>query len=188
MPALSPSSIFPLRLSAAWRCVLLLAVGALGLRAEVAKEDQVKAAFLYNFTKFVEWPAARFSDPTSPIVIGVPGRSPLATEVEKIVRDRTVNGRPIRVKSIGTAEDVPGVHLLFLPENEENRLPAAAWRDRAVMTVGESPRFTEQGGIITFIRQGDKLRFDINMTAAERGGLKISAQLQKLAASVRRRP
>ena len=172
-----------------WRCALaLLSLSALTLSAEVSKEHQVKAAFLYNFTKFVEWPAGRFADETSPIVIGVLGRNPFESELEKIVQDRTVNGRAILVKLIRTAEEVPAVHLLFVPAGEEALLPAAAWRTVAVVTVGESERFAALGGAIVFLNEGDKLRFEINIAAAEHSAVKISAQLQKLAKVVHRRP
>lgn len=162
-------------------------LGPLPLRADVSKEYQLKAAFLYNFAKFVEWPAERFANETSPIVIGVVGRNPFEAELANIVKGRTVNGRAIVVKSITTASEVRSLHLLFLPGGEETRLPAAAWRDVAVVTVGESAEFAALGGTITFTQEGDKVRFEINLATAERDGLKISAQLLKLAASVRRK-
>jgi hypothetical protein len=171
-----------------WRGWALLGLAALPLRAEVSKENQLKAAFLYNFTKFVEWPARRFADENSPIVIGLLGRNPFEGELATIVHGRTVNGRPIQVKLIHTADEVSAVHLLFVPAGEESLLPAAAWQKVAIVAVGESERFAAQGGTIVFTRERDKLRFEINMTAAERDGLRISSQLQKLAAAVVRRP
>lgn len=154
----------------------------------VGHEYQIKAAFLYNFTKFVEWPAACFADPSSPIIIGVVGQDPFGGELEKIVNSRTVNGRALRVKPIRTAEDVSAVHLLFVPAGEETRLRPAVWQKAAILAVGESPGFTALGGTITFTQARDRLRFEINITTAERSGLKVSAQLQKLATVVRRQP
>jgi hypothetical protein len=163
---------------------------ARGADAEVSKEYQVKAAFLYNFTKFVEWPAASFADETSPIVIGVLGQNPFGHELEKIVQGRTVNRRTISVIFIPTAAEMPArhVHLLFVPAGEETRLPATVWRDAAVVAVGESARFIALGGTIVFTREADKIHFVINLESAERAGLKISAQLLKLATAVHRQP
>jgi len=167
--------------------MLLMSVSALAVHAEVAKEYQLKAAFLFNFTKFVEWPAARFADETSPVVIGVFGRNPFDEELANIVKGRTVNGRAIVVTLISTAEQVPHVHLLFVPASEEPRLPVSVWKNLGIVAVGESDGFVDQGGTITFTQQGDKLRFAVNVATAERDGLKISAQLLKLAASIRRK-
>jgi hypothetical protein len=155
-------------------------------RADVSKEYQVKAAFLYNFTKFVEWPPARFADDTSPIVIGVLGRNPFGDELEKIVKDRNVKRRAIVVKLVSTADDVLTVHLLFVPAGEETRLPPRVWQNAAIVAVGESEDFAALGGTITFTREAAKVRFEINIAPAERSGLKISSQLQKLATVVRR--
>ncbi len=157
------------------------------MRAEVTKEYQLKAAFLFNFTKFVEWPATRFADDASPIVIGVLGRNPFEGELANIVKGRAVNGRGIAVKSVTGADDLLTVHLLFVPGGEEPLLRAAAWQNAAIVTVGESAAFAALSGTITFKPEGDKVRFDINLETAERDQLKFSAQLLKLAAAVRRK-
>jgi hypothetical protein len=178
--------------SGQWRTwgggLALLFLSALALPAEVSREYQIKAAFLFNFTKFVEWPPDRFGDDTSPIIIGVIGKTPVGDELRKIVKDRLVNRRAIVVKLITTADEAPTVHLLFVSAGEETRPPAAAWQKAAVVAVGESEKFSDLGGTITFTREADKVRFEINIATAERDGLKISAQLQKLATAVYRRP
>lgn len=169
----------------------LLCLGGLptrGADADVSKEYQVKAAFLYNFTKFVEWPRERFADATSPIVIGVLGRNPFGDVLGKIVQGRTVNGRALQVRLIARADELAAVHLLFVPAGEEDRLPAAAWQNAAVVAVGESADFAAHGGTIIFTREADKVCFAINLASAGRAGLKISAQLLKLATDVRRKP
>jgi YfiR/HmsC-like len=170
-------------------CVALLAgLPAVAAETPVSKEYQLKAAFLYNFTKFVEWPAARFADATSPIVVAVVGRNPFGEELENVVKGRAVNGRAITVKIVASPEEASGAHLLFVPAGEETRLPAAALQRDAVVAVGESDAFAALGGVITFVQVGGKMRFEINIAAAERGHVKISAQLLKLATVVRRRP
>ncbi len=171
-----------------WLGLVLLGLCALPLRADVPKEYQLKAAFLYNFTKFIEWPPARFADANSPIVIGVLGENPFGGELEKIVRGRTVNGRAILVRTVNNAGEGSAVHLLFVPAGEEPRLPEVAPPAAAIVTIGESRDFAALGGMITFTRVDDKLRFEINMAAAERRRLKINAQLQKLATVVRHQP
>lgn len=161
---------------------------AAAAETSVSKEYQLKAAFLYNFTKFVEWPPARFADETSPIVVAVVGRNPFGDELENVVKGRSVNGRPIAVKIVTTPEEASSAHLLFVPAGEETRFPASALQRDALVAVGESDSFAALGGAITFVQIGGKMRFEINLTAAERGHVKISAQLLKLANAVRRRP
>jgi len=178
-----------------WQWGLLAAVGLLilsgqpifGADQSISREYQLKAAFLYSFTKFVNWPAARFADENSPIVIGVLERNPFGDELEKIVKGRRVNGRAILVKLINTADEVSAVHLLFVPTGKEITVPAAAWRNASVVAVGESERFAALRGTITFVLEGTKVRFAINLESAEQSGLTISAELLKLAVDVRRK-
>src|ERR1700732_494770 len=166
------------------------AAAADGAAAAPAREYEIKAAFLYNFTKFVDWPAATFADAGAPIVIGVLGDSPCAQALERLVKDRKVNGRTIVVRRIASAEEAKVTQLLFVGSAQEAQFAALerALQSLPVLTVGESPGFASQGGAIDFVPQGDKIRFEININAAEHAGLKISAQLQKLAAVVHRSP
>jgi hypothetical protein len=165
-----------------------VALAAAARGADVTREYQIKAAFLYNFTRFVEWPAARFQDETSPIVIGVFGPAAFRTELESIVRDRKVNDRSIRVVPLSRARDALLVHAAFVPAGEEKLVEAglASLLGAGVFLVGESVRFSDLGGTVTFTTEGNKLGFEINLAAAKHGGLKISAQVLKLAATVRR--
>jgi hypothetical protein len=166
-----------------------LTVTTTGFSSEpVGKEYQVKAAFLYNFAKFVEWPAHRFEEASSPIVIGVFGGNPFGGELERLTRDRTINGRPIVVRVIQSASAARGTHLLFFSADADNRFPdlREALRAAGTLTVGESDGFGRHGGMINFVPEGDKLRFEINIGETSGAGLKMSAQLQKLAKNVRR--
>lgn len=155
----------------------------------VSKEYQLKAAFLYNFTKFIEWPPQHFHDARQPITIGVLGRDPFGGELERVVEGRTVNGRAIVVKVLTSASEVLGVDLVFVGAEEEARFAESlVARDGVhVVTVGESPRSAALGAVITFTMEADKVRFEINQGGAEKAGLKISAQLLKLATVVRKR-
>ena len=180
----------------ALRCALapLVAVlcfvssAAFGADAAQTKEYQIKAAFVLNFAKFLEWPESRFASNEQPIAIGVVGQSPLTAELQAIVKGRKVRGRNVTVKNASTLDDVQGVHLLFVgaARSTELALIKTAAESAAVLTIGESPEFEAAGGMITFLIEGDKVRFAINMGAAEQAHLKISAQLQQLATAVHR--
>lgn len=172
-----------------WSALLLSAIlwpGQPATAAEpvVTKEYQVKAAFLYNFTKFVEWPAEKFADTNSPIVIGVLGHNPFGAVLAETVRDRKVNERGIQIKLINTLSEIQGLHLLFISAAEANRQVEAleaAFKAGAVLGVGESEAFLKRGGTIRFALEDDKVRFEIDLHSAERAQLKISSQLLRLA-------
>lgn len=170
--------------------LVALAVTAAALRApaaEVSKEYQLKAAFLYNFTRFIEWPDSRFARPDSPIVIGVCGRNPFGDELEKVVAGRSVAGRSLEVRRVDSADAALATQLLFVPAGEEEWLATHIARlDAAgVVTVGESERFARDGGTIRFVIQGDRLRFAIHEISSA-AGVRISSQLLKLATNVSR--
>jgi hypothetical protein len=156
----------------------------------VSKEYQIKAAYLYNFAKFVEWPAPSFTNRDSPLVIGIFGQNPFGDELTTIARDHKINGRPIVIKAVASAADAAGVHLMFFAVTEDARIPATlvALKGEWLLTVGESDRFVASGGVINFVRESDKVRFEINTAAAGRHQLKLSAQLLKLAKTIRQEP
>jgi hypothetical protein len=166
---------------------LMLVPAMRGADAPAPKEHQVKAAFIYNFLKFVEWPAEKFADTNAPIIIGVAKAGPLSAALEATVKDRKINGRAIVVRPAETS-DAARLHLFCFTGMEEARLleAMAAFTGKRVLTVGDTDKFAQSGGMIIFMPETDKLRFEINVDAAEREGLKISAQLQKLAKSIRR--
>lgn len=169
--------------------LLLLGLASSAARAEsVPKEYQLKAAFLYNFSKFVQWPADRFANETSPIVIAVLGPSPFGGELDRLVRERLVNGRAIEVRPIASAADISRAHIVFVPAGAEPLLDAGPLVAPGVLTVGESEGFASRGGIIRFILVEEKVRFEIDQGSAERAGLKLSGQLLKLATVIRKSP
>jgi hypothetical protein len=169
---------------------MLCGVPSASVAAIVYKQDQIKAAFLYNIPKFVEWPADRFPDPDAPIIIGVLGDGALRQQLETIVKERKINGRAVVVRQVSTVEEIKAVHLLFVRAEDDEKFAALgrAVQDSPVLTAGESAAFANAGGMFNFVLAGDKVRFEINMAAAERAQLKISAQLQKLATAIRRTP
>lgn len=179
------------------RCVLLALAGVFpmlvpapsALAREVSKEYRIKAAFLYNFTKFVEWPPERFPSADAPVLIGVLGGNPFERVLEETVRGKTVNGRPVRIVPLDDARKLGGVHVVFLADRARSCSGEFAQAPTAsVLTVGECDDDEDCGAVINFRTVGDKVRFEINITAAEARGLKLSAHLQKLATSVHRKP
>lgn len=168
--------------------LLVMVSGAISYSAEtVTKEYQLKAAFIYNFAKFVEWPESGFSDSESPIVIGILGSNPFGDELLNTVKNRKIHGRAIEIRNIRNAGEARGMEMLFVSAGEERNFGALRNSlGMGVLSVGESVQFASHGGTINFNLEGDKLRFDINMAAAHRSGLKVSAQLQKLATTIQR--
>jgi hypothetical protein len=182
---------------APWPAVAVLALSALiaaSLRSVAAtdppptlREYEIKAAFLYNFTKFIEWPARTFADANAPIVIGVLGDSACTPALERLVKDRKINGRAIVVRRVESVQEVSASHLLFVGADHEAQFERLEPQIEAtpVVTVGESPAFASAKGAIIFVLQGDKVRFEINTGSTDHAGVKISAQLLKLATAVR---
>jgi len=146
-------------------------------------EYKLKALFLYNFGKFVEWPAAAFSNADAPMIIGVYGRNPFNDDLENIVKGQTINSHPLVVRQIALLSDLKTCHLLFISASEKNDLSAIlkAVRGSSVLTVGETPEFIPAGGMINFFIEDDKIRFEINPEAARQAGLTISSKLLSLA-------
>jgi len=146
-------------------------------------EYQIKAAFIFNFAKFVEWPASALPTPTSPIVIGVLGENPFGDTLEKTVQNKTVEDHPLQIKWFQNAADATNCHILFISASEKPRLPAIikALNGNTVLTVADMDHFNEGGGMIAFVMEGTKIRFRINNEPAIRVGLKISSKLLSLA-------
>lgn len=168
--------------------LFVMVTGGISDAAEaVSREYKLKAAFIYNFAKFVEWPDSCYPNAGSPFVIGVLGRNPFGDELAITVRGRKIHGRMIEIRNVRTAAEARGLQILFVSAGEERNF--VAMKDSpgsGVLSVGESVLFAKQGGIINFLLEGNKLRFEINMAAANRSGLKVSAQLQKLASTIHR--
>lgn len=152
---------------------------------EAASEYDVKAAFLYNFTKFVEWPAAAFHDDRGAMRLCVLGDDPFGSSLGEIA-EGDVAGRRLTVWRFRAMKDPATCQILFVSRSETGRLPQIlrSVRDAPVLTVGDTQGFLEQGGIVNFIREGSKVRFEISQESAERAGIKISSRLLRLAVRV----
>ncbi|MDB6095674.1 MAG: YfiR family protein [Verrucomicrobia bacterium] len=158
-----------------------------GAESTATKEYRVKAAFLYNFTKFVEFPPDHFGASSRPITIGIMGHDPFGAELQKTILGRKVDGRDVAARVVTSPAELADVDVLFFPAGEERRFDELRPQlsGAAILTVGESSSFAAHGGAITFLLEGDKVRFSIDLGASAAARLKLSAQLLKLATSVR---
>ena len=150
-------------------------------------EYQIKAAFLFNFTQFICWPDNAFADASAPIVIGVLGDDPFGALLEQTVEGELVHDRKVVIKRFRHLDDLKTCHLLYIARSEKNRLAQiiTALRGSPVVTVSDMDQFADRGGTIGFIIRDNKIRFEINLDAAEEAGVKISSKLIKLAVTVR---
>lgn len=172
-----------------WPVLLLLAVllAAPGtVRAQGAGEYDLKAAFLYNFAKFVDWPAAAFPEPNASFRICVLGKDPFGGSLQAAVGGEEIAGHKLTVVRTDSLAKPVGCQILFVSRSERDQTAQilAAVKDSPVLTVGDAPGFLEQGGIINFLLEGNKVRFEINNEAAGRSRLTISSKLLQLARRV----
>ena len=181
--------------------VMPIAAGAREQSAQ-SREHQIKAAFLYNFIKFVDWPKEKFGNGDGPIIIGLIGADPFGDVFEPI-KDKKIKGRGIVIKRFksfeelkkSSGEDNPEsgrkiealtkCHLLFICDKEKNfKEIINSVKGHSVLTVGEVKGFLESGGIINFLMEEKKIRFEVNIVAARQAELKIRSKLLRLAKRV----
>jgi len=150
--------------------------------ATESREYQIKAGFLYNFVKFVEWPSEAFAGADSAIVVGVLGEDPFGDALSAL-EGKTALGRRVEVRRYTRAEDAVAAHVLFISASELRTLPSVlkALASSNILTVGDFEGFTEAGGVIRFYSKKNKMRVEINTAAAERAALKISSKLLNIA-------
>ncbi len=150
-----------------------------------ATESQVKAAYLYNFGKFVRWPEDNSSNANN-FEICVLGKDPFASVLDTTVAGEHLDHKAIDVHRVSTLPDAVQCNILFISVSEEARLKSilAATQSLSVLTVSEIPHFAERGGDIGFVTQDDKIRFEVNLGAAQRSHLKLSSELLKVASKV----
>lgn len=195
--------------NAAVLLLLTLSVTSVATTADedsaATREYQIKAAFLYNFIKFVDWPQEKVSDTNEPVVIGVIGKAPLENAFKPMKgKAPDINGKPILVKYFKSFEELMKsgendkealqkkldalrkCHLLFICASEQKNASAIldAVKESSVLTVGENSEFVGLGGIINFVQEDEKMRFEINAAAAAKAKLKIRSQLLRLAKRV----
>jgi len=174
--------------------LLVLGGAALDLCAQASvpgfDEYQVKAAFLYNFAKFVEWPAGTFASPSDPIGICIAGVNPFGSTLDSMVEGKKIGDRVFVVRRIPDTQQAKGCQILFIGSTEWKRVRPLleALKGAAILTVGETDDFTAAGGMIAFQIAGPRVRLQIDIETAERSRLKISSKLLSLAQIVKRQP
>ncbi len=176
-------------------CVCWLAAGIFGLgtvargASEAPSETQVKAVFLLNFARFVEWPATAFFEPGEPLIIGVFGDEAFATLLEETVQGEKAAGHPLQIRRYRRSEEI-ACHILFVGRAEFGRLDniLATLDGKAVLTVSDAENAARRGVMIRFINENKRIRLRINLEAAKRADLVISSKLLRAAEIVATTP
>jgi YfiR/HmsC-like len=180
-----------------WAALMIALLGLLSLwnsdAAQAAESDakaeyNVKAVFLLNFARFVEWPEKSLPTLDEPLVIGVLGDNPFGGLIEQAIRGETLHGRRMEFRHFPSLmQDFPSAHVLFVSRSENNKLPTVIreLKNSPVLIVGEADRFAHRGGMINFVTVDKNVRFEVNPEEAERAGLKLSSKLLNLPKAIR---
>jgi hypothetical protein len=150
-------------------------------------EYEIKAAFLYNFAKFIEWPDNSRQCQQDTAIIGILGEDPFGTILERVIGEKTIRMKEISIQRYSNVQNVRECHILFIGQSEKWRLSTILKQlsNRHILTVSEIDGFTEQGGMIGLFIENNRIRFQINQDAIEAAELKISSKLLKLASIIR---
>ena len=169
-------------------CAMVALLGASTRAQPRPSEYQVKAAYLYNFGRFAKW----HDDPAAGDVypICVLGRDPFGSLLDAAIAGGTIDGRRAVTRRIGQAKDAPGCRVVYIGVSEEAQLPEvlSSLGVSHALTVSDLPDFTRRGGMIEFVADADRVRFEVNAASAEAAGIALSSELLKVAVRVRRRP
>jgi hypothetical protein len=180
-----------LKRPARWRlaacAALLVWMSGSSIAWALPAEYQVKALFLFNFTRFVEWPPSAFPEPGSPIIIGVLGADPFGDDLDEVVRGEKLDGRPLLIRRFRRVQDVGDCQVLFVSASEASRLPQilSALKGRSILTVGDSADFARNGGMIHLMNNKNRIQLRINLAATEAAGLTLSSNLLRPAEIIR---
>jgi hypothetical protein len=164
--------------------MIVLSLAAVSTNADKAESQDseyvIKAAFLFNFAKFVTWPEGSFKDDLSPISLFVLGRDPFQDALDSI-KDKSIKGRKLIIRRIQKMEETERCHILFISPSEKATMPQLIRSLGPVLTVSETQRFCQQGGMINFIKSENRIQLEINPDAAQQKKLIINPSLLKLA-------
>ena len=176
------------RMRARSRVLAILAAFVVGLAVrpaaqETGREYDVKASFVFNFARFVVWPATAFSSPGAPIVLCLIGGDPFDGALDRIVAGRLVNGLPLEVSRRSTGDRLPGCHIVFVSRDSERDVERVltALVGVPALVVGDMDGFARRGGTVNLFLDNRRVRFEINVEAAGRHGLRLSSKLLALA-------
>ncbi len=165
---------------------IVLAAAAASVSAQRSLEYEVKAAYVYNIANFVTWPPDAFAGPADPLRVCVYGDDPFGPALDRAVQSGPANQRPIVAERLTSADGLARCHLIFLAGANTDRIDQAVKfsAQRPILTVGETPDFLRRGGIIAFVVDGGRVRFDVNAAAASTRGLALSSRLLQVARTV----
>jgi hypothetical protein len=151
-------------------------------------EYAIKATYLYNFGRYVEWPARFAAVKGDSFAICVLGQDPFGQALDTTLAGEAIEGKPVVAKRISNPQDAVSCRILFISSAEDGRLKQilTALDKTAVLTVSDIPQFLQRGGMIRFVLDGNKVRFEVNLTSARDAGLTLSSELLKVAITVRR--
>jgi hypothetical protein len=163
--------------------MLLMGSATVPAQDSSSSEYLIKAGFIYNFAKLVDWPGAAFSQPDSPIVIGILGADPFGPIIDKILAGKKVNDHAFVIKRLKSVADAKDCHILFVSASETARINDAIrlTKSMPILTISEIPGFANRGGIINLTLEDSKVRFEVNVDAAKAADLNISSRLLALA-------
>jgi hypothetical protein len=184
----APSHAYPspqfVGLAIVW--VLFAVSSALG--QQKPNEYQVKAAYLYNFGRFVEWPANVKAPKSDTFTVCVLGQDPFGPALDSTLAGETMGGKSVAARRISTPQEAVNCQILFVSSSEGRRLSkiVEALDRECVLTVSDMPQFSQRGGMIQFVLEEKRVRFEVNLTAVQHVGLSLSSELLKVAATVRR--
>ena len=168
-------------------CILASAIAASGAAPESQSQSKseyaLKAVFLYNFCRFIEWPKSEFASPADPIIIAVVGEDPFGHLLEEAVHDETVRGRSIQIQRYRNGDSIGHCHLLFISRSESRRVDGilAAVGGKSVVTVGETDAFIDRGGMIALTAERNRVRIHINPALLRAANLDVSSKLLRVA-------
>jgi|SRR5580658_1487567 hypothetical protein len=170
--------------------VYLLFAGASALGQQRPNEYQVKAAYLYNFGRFVEWPAKGATPQNSSFTICILGEDPFGQALDATLAGETIGSQRVTARRISSPQMSGDCQILFISSSEASRLNKIieALDKNAVLTVSDIPQFSQRQGMIQFVQEENRIRFEVNLTATQRAGLTLSSELLKVATAVRKNP
>jgi uncharacterized protein DUF4154 len=170
---------------------ILYLASTVNMRADSrAEEYAIKAAFLFHFAQFVEWPEGTFRDSNSPMIYCTIGEDPFQGALDESLKGKTIAARALQVRHLKDVSEAQGCHVAFIGKTGSRRIAdeLTSLGGSPVLTVGETEHFVKDNGMIAFCLEENKIRFNINLGAAEKANLKISARLLTLAKSVIGKP
>lgn len=168
-------------------CLLLFAAGGsippAGAQGKPPLEYQVKAAFLFNFTRFIHWPESAYTSPDAPFVIGIVGTDPFGTYLDELVNSEKAEGHPIIIRRYPGGGDMSGCQLIFIGLDTPGKLKAilSLTAHPGMLTVGDAASFISSGGMVRFFKEDNRIKIEIKLAAAKAAQLEVSAKLLQVA-------